>query len=90
MASLASVEVASVSPSQTLKNLEQVGRDLEVVVERIEGGLARGTARQWVTVRWPAAPGDARGALVRVRVQATDGSACVGVRSATFESRLPP
>ena len=67
----------------------QSGRELEVVVERVEGGLARGTARQWVTVRWPAT-GDARGTLARVRVEATDGTECFGVRAATFEARLPP
>jgi threonylcarbamoyladenosine tRNA methylthiotransferase MtaB len=68
----------------------QAGRDLEVVVERIEGSLARGTAREWVPVRWPAAAGDVRGAVVPVRVQASDGSECLGVRAATFEARLPP
>jgi hypothetical protein len=68
----------------------QAGHDLEVVVERIDGGLARGTARQWVPVRWPALPGDERGALVKIRVQSSDGSECFGVRAATFEARLPP
>ena len=67
----------------------QAGHELEVVVERVDGGLARGTARQWVTVRWPGA-GDVRGAVVRVRVEASDGSECFGVRAATFEARLPP
>jgi threonylcarbamoyladenosine tRNA methylthiotransferase MtaB len=68
----------------------QARRTLEVVVERIDGGLVRGTAREWVPVRWPAASGDARGALVRVRVQSSDGNECFGVRAATFEERLPP
>ncbi len=67
----------------------QAGHEVEVVVERVDGGLARGTARQWVTVRWPAA-GDARGAVARVRVEASDGTECYGVRAATFEARLPP
>ncbi len=67
----------------------QAGRELEVVVERTDGGLARGTARQWVTVRWPAAA-DVRGAVARVRVEASDGTECFGVRAATFEARLPP
>lgn len=67
----------------------QAGRELEVVVERSDGGLARGTSRQWVTVRWPSA-GDVRGAVVRVRVEASDGTECFGVRASTFESRLPP
>jgi threonylcarbamoyladenosine tRNA methylthiotransferase MtaB len=56
----------------------QVGRELEVVVERISGGLARGTARAWVPVRWPAAA-ERRGHLARVRVEASDGAACLGV-----------
>jgi threonylcarbamoyladenosine tRNA methylthiotransferase MtaB len=67
----------------------QAGREVEVVVERISGGLARGTSRQWVTVRWPSA-GDVRGAVVRVRVEASDGTECFGVRASTFEARLPP
>ena len=57
----------------------QVGRELEVVVERVEGGRSRGTAREWVTVTWPTA-GDARGAVARVRVEASDASECSGVR----------
>jgi threonylcarbamoyladenosine tRNA methylthiotransferase MtaB len=67
----------------------QVGREVEAVVERIDGGLARGTTRQWVTVRWPSA-GEARGAVVRVRVEASDGTECSGVRASAFHSRLPP
>ena len=67
----------------------QAGRELEVVVERIEGGLACGTSREWAPVRWPSA-GDERGALVRVRVEVSDGHACYGVRAATFEARLSP
>lgn len=59
----------------------QVGRELEVVVERVEGGVARGTSREWATVRWPAA-GEARGDVARVRVSASDGRACHGVRAA--------
>ncbi len=67
----------------------QVGRALEPVVERVEGGLARGTARNHVTVRWPAGP-EPRGAAVRVQVVASDGRECVGVRAATLDHRLPP
>jgi threonylcarbamoyladenosine tRNA methylthiotransferase MtaB len=57
----------------------QVGRELEVVVERVSGGFAAGTAREWVTVRWSHA-GEARGETVRVRVDASDGARCLGAR----------
>ncbi|WP_242338064.1 MiaB/RimO family radical SAM methylthiotransferase [Anaeromyxobacter sp. SG66] len=59
------------------------GRELEVVVERVEDGVARGTSREYATVRWAADPaaGDARGALVRVRVRGDDGEVCGGVRT---------
>lgn len=67
----------------------QAGRDLEVVVERVEGGVARGTARQYLTVRWPAG-GDRRGALARVRVESSDGSACFGVGQGAFTGRGAP
>ncbi len=67
----------------------QAGRDLEVVVERVEDGIAWGTSREFVTVRWPLASGG-RGGLARVRVEACDGDACFGVRSTTFSRRLPP
>jgi threonylcarbamoyladenosine tRNA methylthiotransferase MtaB len=56
---------------------DQVGRELEVVVERVEAGVARGTAREWLTVRWPGG-GEARGALARVRVTSSDGEQCLG------------
>ncbi|HEX9049797.1 MAG TPA: radical SAM protein, partial [Anaeromyxobacter sp.] len=68
----------------------QAGRTLEVVVERIAGGWARGTARAYATVRWRArapgafaggAAGEARGGLVRVRVEGNDGTECVGSRA---------
>jgi threonylcarbamoyladenosine tRNA methylthiotransferase MtaB len=42
------------------------GRELEVVVERVEGGRARGTSREYVPVAFPA-DGAARCDLVRVR-----------------------
>jgi threonylcarbamoyladenosine tRNA methylthiotransferase MtaB len=61
----------------------QAGRTLEVVVERSRGGWARGTAREYATVRWPS-PGEARGALVRVRVKGNDGTECVGARAERF------
>jgi threonylcarbamoyladenosine tRNA methylthiotransferase MtaB len=67
----------------------QAGHVLEVVVERIEGGLARGTSRQWLTVRWPARR-DQRGQVVKVRVEASDGSECFGVHAGVFSSRLLP
>ena len=67
----------------------QAGRDLEVVVEKVEGGIASGTSREYVPVRWPLV-GERRGGLAQVRVQASDGEGCFGVRSATFRGRLPP
>jgi threonylcarbamoyladenosine tRNA methylthiotransferase MtaB len=67
----------------------QAGRELEVVVERIEDGVARGTSRQFAAVRWPSS-GERRGDLARVRVEASDGADCFGVRAATFTSRRSP
>jgi threonylcarbamoyladenosine tRNA methylthiotransferase MtaB len=64
------------------------GREVEVIVERVEGGVARGTARQWASVRWPATT-ERRGERVRVRVDASDGSECWGVRADRFRSALP-
>jgi tRNA A37 methylthiotransferase MiaB len=58
----------------------QAGRVLEVAVERVAGGSARGTAREYVTVRWPAG-GERRGDLVRVRVTDGDGDVCLGERA---------
>ncbi|WP_242342400.1 MiaB/RimO family radical SAM methylthiotransferase [Anaeromyxobacter terrae] len=59
------------------------GREVEVVVERVKDGVARGTSREYATVCWPADPaaGDVRGALVRVRVGGDDGNVCEGVRA---------
>ncbi len=57
----------------------QVGRTLEVVVERVRDGAARGTARGYADVRWPAAA-DVRGEIARVRVEGSDGTECTGVR----------
>jgi threonylcarbamoyladenosine tRNA methylthiotransferase MtaB len=65
------------------------GYVVEVVVERVEGGLARGTSRRYATVRWPASD-ERRGQLVRVRVEASDGQECFGISARTFASRLPP
>ena len=56
------------------------GRELEVVVERVEGGTARGTARERVRIRWPAA-GEARGEVVRVRVVGSSNGGCHGARA---------
>lgn len=67
----------------------QTGRELEVVVERLDRGLARGTARQWVTVRWPAA-GEMRGGIARVRVEASDGRECLGIRASAPRAPLVP
>lgn len=67
----------------------QAGREVEVLVERVEAGLARGTSRQFATVRWPST-GEPRGALARVRVEASDGRELFGIRATTFRSRLPP
>jgi threonylcarbamoyladenosine tRNA methylthiotransferase MtaB len=58
----------------------QVGRELEAVVERTADGLSRGTAGNYVTVRWPSS-GERRGSAARVRVIATEGEECVGVRA---------
>ncbi len=55
----------------------QVGRTLEVVVERVGESESRGTSGEFVPVRW-AGGGEPRGALVRVRVTGSDGSACSG------------
>jgi threonylcarbamoyladenosine tRNA methylthiotransferase MtaB len=57
----------------------QVGRTAEVVVERVSGGWAHGTARQYLAVRWPATA-EQRGAVVSIRLQGVTGSVCVGVR----------
>ncbi len=57
----------------------QRGRELEVAVERVGDGFAAGTARNYLSVRWPCA-GERRGELVRVRVEASDGEKCVGRR----------
>lgn len=65
------------------------GYVVDVVVERVEGGLARGTSRRYATVRWPASD-ERRGQLVRVRVEASDGQECFGISARTFASRLPP
>jgi threonylcarbamoyladenosine tRNA methylthiotransferase MtaB len=65
------------------------GRTLEVVVERIEDGVARGTSREFATVRWPAGAA-CRGDLVRVRVDATDGAGCAGVAAGAVRARSVP
>ncbi len=67
----------------------QAGRELEVVVEQVRDGIAQGTSREYVTVRWPLV-GEQRGGLARVRVEACDEDGCFGVRSAAFRGRLPP
>jgi tRNA A37 methylthiotransferase MiaB len=58
----------------------QRGRELEVAVERVGDGLASGTARNFLSVRWPCSS-ERRGDLVRVRVEAVDGERCLGVRA---------
>jgi threonylcarbamoyladenosine tRNA methylthiotransferase MtaB len=57
----------------------QVGRTLEVVVERVTGAESSGTSDEFVPVRWPRGRED-RGDLVRVRVEGTDGVTCAGAR----------
>jgi threonylcarbamoyladenosine tRNA methylthiotransferase MtaB len=57
----------------------QIGREVEAIVEQVEGPWARGTAREWTPLRWPAR-GDERGAAVRVRVLRSDGRECLGER----------
>jgi threonylcarbamoyladenosine tRNA methylthiotransferase MtaB len=56
-----------------------VGRSVEVVVERVSGGRARGTAGEYATVSFPVG-GARRGDLVRVEVVARDGARLAGVR----------
>lgn len=56
-----------------------VGREVEVVVERVRGGYATGTARTYLSVRWRAA-GERRGELARVRVEAVAEDVCLGTR----------
>lgn len=58
----------------------QCGRDLEVAVERLAQGSAAGTARNYLSVRWPCAS-ERRGDLVRVRVEAAEGEVCLGRRA---------
>jgi len=58
---------------------EQAERTLEVVVERVRDGVARGTARRYATIRWPAR-GELRGELAHVRITGDDGAECTGVR----------
>ena len=58
----------------------QVGRELEVAVERVAGGLAQGTARNYASVRWPWS-GERRGDLALVRVEAVEGDRCLGARA---------
>ncbi len=66
----------------------QRGRELEVVVERVGGGFAAGTARRYVAVRWPWS-GERRGDLVRVRVEAAVGDECLGVRAPAVAQQFP-
>jgi threonylcarbamoyladenosine tRNA methylthiotransferase MtaB len=68
----------------------QRGRVLDVAVERAAGGVARGTARNYATLRFPAA-GARRGERVLVRVDGVDGDACVGVRAGpAVSARVEP
>jgi threonylcarbamoyladenosine tRNA methylthiotransferase MtaB len=72
-------ELADLSARRWRLHVEaHVGHEAEVVVERVEGGVAVGTARTFVRVAWAAASGERRGDLVRVRVDRTDGDACTG------------
>jgi threonylcarbamoyladenosine tRNA methylthiotransferase MtaB len=58
-----------------------VGRAVEAVVERVEGGAARGTTREGAEAAWRADPADARGAAVRVLVTHREGDLLHGTRS---------
>lgn len=68
---------------------EHLGRQLnevaEVVVERVQDGQCRGTARRYFTVRWPATT-EVRGELARVRITGVSGAECLG--EAVRRSRL--
>ncbi len=55
----------------------QVGRTLEVVVERVGEAESSGTSGEFVPVRWPRA-GERRGDLVRVQVAGSDAGGCTG------------
>lgn len=55
----------------------QVGRTLEVVVERVGEAESRGTSGEFVAVRWTRG-GERRGELARVKVTGSDGSTCFG------------
>jgi threonylcarbamoyladenosine tRNA methylthiotransferase MtaB len=63
----------------------QRGRELEVLVEAVEDGRARGRARGYAPVRFPAG-GARRGDLVRVRVDGVEGAECSGTRVAPARS----
>lgn len=72
-------ELRAVSARRWREHLQrQVGRTLEVVVERAAGGTARGTSAEFAPVRWPAGAAQ-RGALVRVRITHSDEHGCSGV-----------
>jgi len=66
-----------------------VGREVEAVVERVEDGLATGTARSYLGVRWPWS-GERRGDLVRVRVLSVEDETCRGSRAVPEGTRWPP
>jgi threonylcarbamoyladenosine tRNA methylthiotransferase MtaB len=55
----------------------QVGRTLEVVVERVQDGEARGTSSEFAPVRWPVG-GARRGELRQVRITGSDEDGCLG------------
>jgi threonylcarbamoyladenosine tRNA methylthiotransferase MtaB len=57
----------------------QVGRELEVVVERVGPRDSQGTSAEFVPVRFPGeAGGRERGTRVRVRITESDGTCCRG------------
>jgi len=66
-----------------------VGREVEAVVERVQGGLATGTARSYLGVRWPSS-GERRGDLVRVRVLSVEDETCRGSRAVPEGAPWPP
>ncbi len=59
----------------------QVGCDLDVVVERVNGSEAQGTSGNYVGVRWPVALPPRIGSRTRVRVTRAAAEGCTGIAS---------
>ncbi|MBK7972474.1 MAG: tRNA (N(6)-L-threonylcarbamoyladenosine(37)-C(2))-methylthiotransferase MtaB [Deltaproteobacteria bacterium] len=56
-----------------------VGREVECVLERIDGDLARGSSANFVPLEWRLSERDRVGALTRVRIVRARAEACEGV-----------